>query len=64
MNTGYACEQCIRTGIVIVVAVVVVGVTAYLVVLHSQNIAAGLAWLAQRFTNLPKHIPKLLQPKP
>ena len=64
MNTGDACQQCIRIGIVMVVAVVVVGVTAYLVVLHSQNIAAGLAWLTQRFANLSKHIPKLLQPKP
>jgi len=64
MNTGDACDQCIRTGIVIVVAVAVVGVTAYLVVLHSQNIAGVLSWLSQRFTNLPKHIPKLFRPKP
>ena len=41
MNTGDACEQCIRTGIAIVVAIAVVGVTAYLVVLHSQLIAGG-----------------------
>src|ERR1700733_8802025 len=62
MNTGDACDECIRTGIVIVVAVAVVGVTAYLVVLHCQNIAGGLSWLSQRFTNLPKHIPKLFRP--
>lgn len=64
MKTGDACERCIRTGLVVVAAVAVVGVTAYLVVFHSQGIAGGLRWLAQRFANLPNHIPKLLQPRP
>ena len=64
MSTGDLCERCIRAGSVVVVSVAVVGVTAYLLVLHSQNIAGGLGWLAQRFANLPNHIPKRLQPKP
>jgi hypothetical protein len=63
MNRGSVCERCIRAGIVVVVLVAVVGVMAYLVVLHSQNIAVGLEWLAKRFADLPNHIPKLLQPK-
>jgi hypothetical protein len=61
MNTGDACEQCIRTGIAIVMAIAVVGVTAYLVVLHSQLIAGGLNWLSLRFAHLPNS--KFLWPK-
>jgi hypothetical protein len=60
--TGSVCEKCIRIGIVIVAVTTVVGVTGYLLLIHSSNIANGLGWLAQRFANLPKHVPKFLRP--
>jgi len=63
MNAGSVCERCIRAGIVSVVAVAVVGVTGYLLVLNSQNIAWLLGRLSQGFTNLPTHIPKVFRPK-
>jgi hypothetical protein len=62
MSTGDLCERCIRTGVLIVAALAVIGVTVYLVVLHSQGIADKLSCLAQFFANL--HKPKYMQPKP
>jgi hypothetical protein len=64
MSTGDLFERCIRTGVVIVAALAMIGVTAYLVVLHSQGIADKLSCLSQFFANLHKHLPKYLQPKP
>jgi hypothetical protein len=63
MNQGSVCERCIRTGIVVVAGIAVVGVTGYLLVLNCQSIAWLLERMSHGFANLPNHLPKFLRPK-